>query len=66
MARRVDQEVVAPDSKEGQHEEAVVTICFNIVMPSDGQRIEVMLSEGTNECLDRDREIIHIMQTYLE
>lgn len=66
VAWRVDQEVVAPDCKEGQGEEAVVTICFNIVMPSDGQRINVMLSEGTNECLDRDREIMDIMQTYLE
>ena len=51
VARWVGQDGVATDHQEGQCGEAVVAICFNVVMTGDGQRVNVMLSERANERL---------------
>lgn len=48
---RVLQAVVATNHQEGQSGEAVVTVCFNVVMTSDCQRVDVVLSERADERL---------------
>ena len=53
---RARQQVVCNENYWAKRCQAVVTICFNEVMPGNGKRVNVVLSEGTNKILERGRK----------
>lgn len=52
----VCEELVGHVSQREDGNHTVVTIGFNEVVASDGGRIDVVLPEWTNKCLQRGRE----------
>lgn len=52
----VCEELVGHVSQREDGNHTVVTIGFNEVVASDGGRIDVVLPEMTNKCLQRGRE----------
>ena len=51
FVRCLEVHEVGEDDQSRERDETVVPICFDEVVAGDGKRINVMLTERTNKCL---------------
>ena len=49
------EESVDCHQQRSNDDQAVVSICLNEVMPCDGQRVYMMLTKRTDECLQEEK-----------